>query len=808
MQRDVSTSWSPVSRLFGKIAASLARDRDLPLRQQLVKGLRYFAAMSTACRYLRDCDQVGARARTLGRPWIENRGRIVIGHDFNLNSSFAASQISAGPQGAVEIGHGVAVNFGCVISAAQCVRIGDRVSIGPYSIIADSDRPDGAGGEAAAITIGDHVWLAGRVTVLPGAEIGAGSVITAGSIVAGAIPPGVVAGGIPARVLRPVDSGARCGLATTDGAASLCAPSSSVLRPPLAASIPHSALRTPHLPAAPTHRGLIIADFTADELARRLAEGIESPILACEPAPFGQVFQILVQPDAGNRDGRFDFAIVWTRPEAALPTFQALASFQPVELEAALQEVDRFCGLIAAAAKQYRSLFVPTWTAPAFQRGLGLIDLKQEAGLAHLLMRLNLRMIENLRPLPNVYPLNAQRWNEVAGREALNPKLWYMGKVPFHPCVFEEAARDIRAGLAGIAGMARKVIILDLDDTLWGGIVGDAGWQNLRLGGHDSIGEAFVDFQRHLKSLARRGILLALASKNEEAVALEAIRSHPEMVLRLEDFAGWRISWQDKAQNIVDLMAELNLGLQSAVFIDDNPVERARVREMLPEVFVPEWPEDRLLYSSTLLGLRCFDTPALSQEDRARAQMYASERQRESLKRELGSLDDWLATLGTRVVVEPLTPANLQRTAQLLNKTNQMNLATRRLTEPELADWVGAADHRLWTFTVSDRFGEAGLTGILSLALDGREARIVDFVISCRVIGRRIEETLLHVAVREAQRLGTDAVVARFLPTAKNKPCLEFWRGCGFACDEATQQFRWDAAKPYSLPSSVELALP
>ena len=155
---------------------------------------------------------------------------------------------------------------------------------------------------------------------------------------------------------------------------------------------------------------------------------------------------------------------------------------------------------------------------------------------------------------------------------------------------------DLKAGLNGLDGRGRKLIVVDLDDTLWGGIVGEVGWEQLKLGGHDHVGEAFADFQRALKGLNRRGILLAIASKNEERVALEGIAQHPEMVLSLDDFAGWRIDWEDKAQNIADMVAELNLGLQSVVFIDDNPAERSRVREALPEVFVPEWPADPALY--------------------------------------------------------------------------------------------------------------------------------------------------------------------------------------------------------------------
>jgi len=183
-----------------------------------------------------------------------------------------------------------------------------------------------------------------------------------------------------------------------------------------------------------------------------------------------------------------------------------------------------------------------------------------------------------------------------------------MGKLAFGNEVFKEAVKHVKSSLRGIRGKARKIVILDLDDTLWGGIVGDLGWRDLNLGGHDPVGEAFVDFQKTLKSLLNRGIILGIVSKNEESVALDALQNHPEMVLRPDDFAGWKINWSDKAMNIVELVAELNLGLDAVVFIDDNPVERACVKETLPDVLVPEWPEDRMLYKKALLDLDCFNS--------------------------------------------------------------------------------------------------------------------------------------------------------------------------------------------------------
>jgi FkbH-like protein len=419
---------------------------------------------------------------------------------------------------------------------------------------------------------------------------------------------------------------------------------------------------------------------------------------------------------------------------------------------------------------------------------------------------MNLRLMDRLDGVTNGYVLAAQRWVEGVGRGAFPPKLWYMGKIPYHPGVWVEAVADIKAALSGIAGRARKLLLLDLDDTLWGGIVGDVGWENLQLGGHDSVGEAFVDFQNAIKSLQRRGVVLGVVSKNTEEVALEAIRRHPAMVLRETDFVGHRINWRDKAQNVAELVEEVNLGLQSVVFIDDNPVERARDREALPEVFVPEWPEDKTLYASALRSLRCFDSPAISREDLDRTRMYSSERQRESLKAEVGSVDDWLKQLAIKVVAEPLKAENLARTTQLLNKTNQMNLSTRRLSEQELLAWVKDGQRQLWAVRVSDRFGDAGLTGIVSLELDGSRANVVDFVLSCRVMGRRIEETMAHLLVEEARRCGATSIEARYLATAKNKPCLEFWERSGFEA-KTSDYFAWNTTRAYPCPSVVEFAI-
>ena len=774
-----------MNRIIEDVRSRLRRHRYVPLRQVLQKAIGYVVGTLRARRLLGDCNSVGPGARVTGRPRVLNEGAISIGKNLILMSTWNPVELVTEPNGRIEIGNGVAINFGTSIRAQQLIRIEDDAMIGQYCILADTEFPEVVSGTegsrqapnpAKPILIGKGAWLAGRVTVLPGVTIGEGSVVTAGSVVETDIPAGVLAGGIPARVVRKL--GATIAAET-----------------PVIAASAVEALRP-----AVEQRGIVLADFTADELARRLDDDRERPGLQVETGFYGQVTQTLMQ---GIPADRFDFAVIWTRPESVLPSFARLLAFERVDVQVLLAEVDAFCRLVASGCSQLKAAFVPSWTLAPWQRGLGMLDGRPD-GASHALVAANQRLLEGLRDARNIYPLNLQRWIDAAGAGAHSPKGWYLGKVPFGTSVFVEAAREVKAALRGLSGLARKLLVVDLDDTLWGGIVGDVGWQGLRLGGHDGAGEAYADFQRGLKALARRGIVLGIVSKNEESVALEAIEKHPEMVLRGADFVGHRINWHDKARNVADLAAALNLGLQSVVFIDDNPVERARVREALPEVLVPDWPADPLLYPSALTSLRCFDAPILSAEDSARTRLYAEEKQREHLRAQVGDIDEWLKTLGIRVRVEPLGPANLSRATQLLNKTNQMNLTTRRLTEQELSTWVAAPNRALFTLGVSDRFGDAGLTGIVSVERGGDRAQIVDFVLSCRVMGRKIENAMLHLAVQEARALGAPLLEARLVPTAKNKPCREVLQRSGLEQPQ-DDVFVWDTSRPYELPEVVKL---
>ncbi|WP_435105002.1 HAD-IIIC family phosphatase [Arhodomonas sp. AD133] len=549
-------------------------------------------------------------------------------------------------------------------------------------------------------------------------------------------------------------------------------------------------------------RGLVVADFNAANLLAYLRNHDDWPAVVCDTHPYGQVVQTLL---GENGQGHYDFAVVWTRPESMVPAYRRLLRGEEGSVDAALAEVDEFVGLVTRLAERADNVLIPTWHESMAREAFSLLGLDTEIGPDYALLRMNARLVERVADVPGLQVLNAANWFASAGESSVSHKLWYLSKVPFGNRVFKAAAASVKSALRGIRGRGRKLVAVDLDNTLWGGTVGDVGWEQLRLGGHDPLGEAFADVQRLLADFARRGVLLAIVSKNDEAVALEAIGRHPEMILRQDDFAGWRINWQDKAANLLELVDELNLGLDSVVFLDDNPVERARVAEALPDVAVPDLPGDPMDYARAIVALPWFNPPSLTREDRQRAKDYVLERKRRVECAGFESLDDWLYSLETVVVQEPLAPANLARACQLLNKTNQMNLATRRMSAEELQAWSQAPGHATWVFHVADKYGDSGLTGLLSVAHETPERMgIVDFLLSCRVMGRKVEETMVAAAVRYAAEAGVAELRARYTPTAKNRPCLEFWQRCGFESSDDID-FRWYPTREYRVPAQVTL---
>lgn len=365
---------------------------------------------------------------------------------------------------------------------------------------------------------------------------------------------------------------------------------------------------------------------------------------------------------------------------------------------------------------------------------------------------------------------------------SVNDSLWYLSKTPYHKNVYIPLASFCKSIWNDWLGQSKKVLIVDLDDTIWGGIVGDDGWENLKIGGHDPIGEAFLDVQKWISQLKSQGILIAICSKNEESNVWEAFEKNSGMLLKKSDFTAWRINWNDKAENIVDLIKELNVGMDSVVFLDDNPAERNRINTTFPEILVPELPHDKMQVPRLLKSLTCFYKTMLTDEDVRRTELYHQEAERKKHETNFKTTDEWIASLQIEIRFEELSESNVIRAEQLLNKTNQMNLRTRRMNKEEMWNWASKPDHWFYVVYVKDIFGDNGITGLLGFHKSTEGIFMDDFVMSCRVMGRKIENEMLNFILNKACNFNLP-LIAHYLPTEKNKPIKDFFDKVASATD-------------------------
>jgi FkbH-like protein len=370
----------------------------------------------------------------------------------------------------------------------------------------------------------------------------------------------------------------------------------------------------------------------------------------------------------------------------------------------------------------------------------------------------------------------------VGRRHFLDEKLWGLAK---SLCALEflpEVAQNIVDICLASIGRAVKCVVLDLDNTLWGGVVGDDGMEGIGLGDLDEDG-AFRFFQLYLLELSRRGIVLAVCSKNNEAVAREVFQKHPGMVLKEEHIAVFAVNWEDKATNIKRIRETLNIGFDTMVFLDDNPFERNLVRQLLPQVIVPELPEDPALYVRAISELNLFETAAQSSLDSGRTALYRDQQKREAESGKFATLDDYLQSLKTTACCQRFGPATLGRIAQLIQRSNQFNLTTRRYSEAECKAMMESTEHYFpFTISVQDRFGDFGLINVVILR--GRPAdrllEIDTFLMSCRVLQRGVEQLAMNKIFDYARQGGYESVVGQYIPTQKNMMVKSFFEQFGF----------------------------
>lgn len=345
-----------------------------------------------------------------------------------------------------------------------------------------------------------------------------------------------------------------------------------------------------------------------------------------------------------------------------------------------------------------------------------------------------------------------------------------------------------------LAGRTCKAVVTDLDNTLWGGIVGEDGFNGLQLGG-EYPGAAYRELQRALLDLHHRGVLLAICSKNNPPEAMEVLEKHPGMLLRPQHFAAMRINWTDKVQNLREIAAELNIGVDALAFLDDNPAECQRVRLELPEVTVLELPSNPMLFAPLLRQHPALERLTLSAEDRNRSHYYSEQRQRAASQQTAGSVEEFLRSLDQHIEILPVNEATCARVAQLTQKTNQFNLTTRRYSEQEIGEFQCSGQSEIFSVRVTDRFGDNGIVGVMIARREGAACIIDTFLLSCRVIGRTVETAMLAFLLDRARIHGVERLEGWFLPTRKNAPASDFYAKHGFALQQQK-----DTGSFWSLP--------
>lgn len=419
---------------------------------------------------------------------------------------------------------------------------------------------------------------------------------------------------------------------------------------------------------------------------------------------------------------------------------------------------------------------------------------KVSSSFSYQLRKLNYELMNLAQEIPNLFICDIAGIQNKFGRDFMFDSTVYVStemilSIDALPYV---ASRTLDI-IASIEGKFKKCLILDLDNTVWGGVVGDNGWENIQVGHGLGIGKAFSEFQQWVKKLKNRGIIICVCSKNDEDKAKEPFEKNPEMVLKLDDISVFVANWENKADNIRTIQSILNIGFDSMVFLDDNPFERNMVRENVPGVTVPELPEDPSEYLEFLYSQNLFETASYSSADKDRTKQYQVEAQRVSSAKKFTNEADFLRSLEMVSEVSGFTSFNTPRVAQLSQRSNQFNLRTIRYTEDQITAIEKDSKQKGFAFTLEDKFGDNGLIAVVILQEKDSETLFIDtWFMSCRVLKRGMENFTLNTIVEFAKANGYKKIIGEYLPTAKNSMVAEHYPSLGFTKLDGTETTQWE----------------
>jgi FkbH-like protein len=431
----------------------------------------------------------------------------------------------------------------------------------------------------------------------------------------------------------------------------------------------------------------------------------------------------------------------------------------------------------------------------------GIYETKTSYGLQDMVRDFNSQLTKLTKDNDSVYLYDFNGFVTKFGEQnVFDFKQFFFGDVKVSLDYIPYLIRDMMGYVKAVLGLNKKCIVLDLDNTLWGGIVGEDGFEGIKLGSN-SMGKAFVEFQKILLALHQRGIILAINSKNNPEDALKVIREHPDMVLKEEHFACMKINWNDKVQNMKEIANELNIGLDSMVFFDDDPVNREYIRTNIPQLLTVEVSPDVAQYAQTLMSLNDFNVLKITDEDTGRGKMYLQDKQRKELAQSSTNLQEFLQQLDIKLTIKQANDFTIPRISQLTLKTNQFNLTTRRYQDEDIkklikdGHWVGCAQ-------VEDKFGDNGITGVFIVKKENSQWSIDTFLLSCRIIGREIEDGILAHILQKAKEKNIKSVKGEFIPTKKNAPCANFLSDYGFKKED--NHWLFDLSNPIKVPNHLK----
>ena len=538
----------------------------------------------------------------------------------------------------------------------------------------------------------------------------------------------------------------------------------------------------------------ILADFATQQLETLLTVLAARSGIALEfykPGYDSIAFEIL-NADSGLYEFKPQVVVI-------LPAMQHLKArlLSSVDRGATAAEVaDSYAGFWGLLQQRSNATIIQGNFVMPLERAFGHYEQLAADSIGSMFAQINRDIVAHVRKSNGVLLFDINHIASAIGLRAfVDERLWSLAKAPCRLEHLPLVAKELLDVIKARSGVIVKCVVLDLDNTLWGGVIGDDGLAGIALGDFDE-GEAYVAFQSYLKELKRRGLILAVVSKNEMENALLPFREHPRMVLKEEDISVFVANWQPKSDNIRVIQETLNIGMDSIVFLDDNPMERDLVRQFIPELIVPDMPEDPALYVQTLAALNLFETASYSEADRQRPGQYREEAQRRISETQFTDINAYLRSLDMVITLERFSEFNLPRIAQLGQRSNQFNLTTRRHDEATCKRLMTSRDSFPFTVTLSDKFGDYGLISVIILDIRDKDIMIDEYLMSCRVLKRGVEAFAMNSIFMLARQLGKERVVGQYLPTSKNGMVRDFYAGFGFepAATSPTGETTWTLA--------------